>query len=100
MYGPLMTMRISGSSSSSGGTKFDTTGCDTPTGNSGRSTSRRSRIASRVICTSAFGSSVTVIDEVPSRDSLLVRRTPRTPCTAASIGDVTYISTSSAAAPL
>jgi hypothetical protein len=28
-----------------------------------------------------------------------VRRTPRTPCTAASIGAVTYISTSSADAP-
>src|SRR5215213_8643417 len=36
---------------------------------------------------------------LPSLDSLLVRFTPRTPCTADSMGEVTYISTSSADAP-
>src|SRR5690606_25349148 len=60
---------------------------------------RRSRIARRVICTFALGSNSTVMLDTPSRDVLLVLRTPRTPCTAASIGDEMYISTSSADAP-
>src|SRR3954463_4101267 len=59
----------------------------------------RSRIANRVSCTSAFSSSVASTCEEDSDELLDVLRTPRNPCTAASIGAVIYISTSSADAP-
>ena len=99
VYGPLSSTRSSGGSSSSSGTRFPTCGGVAPSGISVRINSSRSRIAKRVICTLAFGSSSISKSETPSREVLLVLRTPRTPCAAASIGDERYISTSSAEAP-
>jgi hypothetical protein len=86
--GPFTVIDSNGASSSPSGTKFVTCGGETPGGNSARSSSRRSRIASRVICTSAFGSSSMVRFVPPSEETLEIFFTPRTPCTAASIGEV------------
>ena len=99
VYGPESNTRSSGASASSSGTKLPTVGGTTPIGYSGRKSSSRSRIASRVSCTSASGWSSIVRLAVPSRDSLLVLRTPRTACAAASIGEARYISTRSGEAP-